>query len=86
MKHLKSPFFLSLVLILVIGININAQDKKPISHSDYDHWKSLSSASITDDGAWIKYVVNPQQGDGALFLHNVKSGNSESFERANAPH
>ena len=53
-----SILFLALIPLLVFG------QKKPLTHADYDGWKSLRSPSITDNGEWIKYDINPQEGDG----------------------
>ncbi|MDX2415635.1 MAG: prolyl oligopeptidase family serine peptidase [Bacteroidales bacterium] len=71
---------ISLVLLALLPIVAFGQ-KKPLTHDDYDAWKSLSQSSITDDGEWIKYVINPQEGDGNLYLYNVNSKSLENFER-----
>ena len=48
--------------------------KLPLDQTVYDNWKSLSSAVISDDGKWITFEINPQQGDGWLYIYNVVSG------------
>ncbi|MFN8252023.1 MAG: prolyl oligopeptidase family serine peptidase [Ferruginibacter sp.] len=47
-----------------------AQTKKPIDHSVYDGWKSLGERMISNDGNYIVYTVNPQEGDGELVIQN----------------
>jgi hypothetical protein len=70
-----------LLLFILIGFNcINAQ-KKPLDNDVYDGWKSLNSPSVSDDGKWITYVINPQQGDGWLYVFNVTSGIRDSVAR-----
>ena len=73
-------FRCSLLLSLLISVYASAQ-KPPLDNSVYDEWKSLSSPIISDDGKWISYVINPQQGDGKLFLYNVASGKTDSIGR-----
>ena len=71
----------ALVLLLAFMPFILSGQKKPLTHADYDGWKNLSSSSITDDGRWINYEINPQEGDGNLYLYDVKGAGLESFER-----
>ncbi|MDT8402306.1 MAG: prolyl oligopeptidase family serine peptidase [Bacteroidales bacterium] len=70
------------VLFLVVPAMLVGQ-KKALDHSDYDSWKNLSSAKITDDGNFISYEINPQQGDGMLYLYDRKNAASDLFERGN---
>lgn len=67
--------FLAILPVMVLG------QKKPLTHDVYDDWKSLRQQSITDNGEWIKYEINPQQGDGNLYLYNVKTGSLDKIER-----
>ena len=46
--------------------------KKPLDHSVYDEWQSVSSEKISDDGQWVGYAVTPQAGDANLFIKNLK--------------
>jgi dipeptidyl aminopeptidase/acylaminoacyl peptidase len=68
------------LLLLFLPLILTAQ-KVPLDNNSYDGWKSLSSPVISDDGKWIGYNLNPQQGDGSLFIYNVKSGRSISVAR-----
>ncbi len=68
------------VLFAIIPLVLTGQ-KKPLEHSVYDEWKSLSSSQITGDGRYISYEINPQEGDGMLFLYNRKDESRQSFER-----
>ena len=70
----KSGLLLSLCLITVA---LSAQ-KVPIDQNVYDSWRSIGPSSISDDGKWISWELNPQQGDGWLFLHNVLSDETDS--------
>ncbi|WP_430931853.1 prolyl oligopeptidase family serine peptidase [Saccharicrinis sp. 156] len=74
----RLSLFLSLVLITSLG---NSQHKKTLSFKDYDHWKSLSNQKISNNGKWISYEINPQKGDGYLYLYNVDSQRLDSVPR-----
>jgi dipeptidyl aminopeptidase/acylaminoacyl peptidase len=70
----------SLFLLLFLPVFMTAQ-KAPLDNNSYDGWKSLSAPVISEDGKWIGYTVNPQQGDGWLYIYNVKSGQKDSVSR-----
>lgn len=63
MNKLLFPFLLLFIL------SAKAQ-KKPLDHSVYDGWKSVSERLISNDGAFVVYTVNPQEGDGELVIQN----------------
>ncbi|MCF8222505.1 MAG: prolyl oligopeptidase family serine peptidase [Bacteroidales bacterium] len=71
-----------LVLFLVFPAMLYGQ-KKALDHSVYDKWERLSSSKVSDDGKYVSYEINPQEGDGTLFLYETRSGNKDSFERGN---
>jgi dipeptidyl aminopeptidase/acylaminoacyl peptidase len=60
-----------LVLILTI-ISLSAfSQKQPLDSSSYDGWKNIGTQIISENGQWVVYTINPQQGDGWLHLYNV---------------
>jgi dienelactone hydrolase len=61
-----------------------AQQKKPLDHSVYDHWKDLVHPAISDDGAYISFEINPQQGDGWLYVYDVKRQKADSMARGHS--
>ncbi|MGQ9621443.1 MAG: hypothetical protein ACUVTX_10750, partial [Bacteroidales bacterium] len=65
--------------VLVVCVNLLASGQKiPLTHDVYDGWKSLSSSAVSDDGKWITYEINPQQGDGWLYIFNTATKQSDS--------
>jgi dipeptidyl aminopeptidase/acylaminoacyl peptidase len=76
---MKKMLFM-LATLLIVAFSLQGQ-KKSLTHSDYDSWKSISGSSITDDGKWINYTINPQQGDGWLYLYDVTASRLDSMER-----
>jgi dipeptidyl aminopeptidase/acylaminoacyl peptidase len=53
--------------------------KTSLDHSVYDGWKTLSSALVSDDGNLVTYEINPQQGDGWLYICNIVTGQKDSI-------
>ena len=66
-----------LLIMFMVPVFLSAQ-KVPLDHSDYDQWKSLSASVISDDGNWVTYEINPQQGDGWLYICNILTGKKDS--------
>ncbi|MFZ4057936.1 MAG: prolyl oligopeptidase family serine peptidase, partial [Ferruginibacter sp.] len=49
-----------------------AQQKKPLDHTLYDGWKSVGERQISNDGKFIVYAINPQEGDGELIIEKFE--------------
>jgi len=56
-----------------------SQDKKPLSHDDYDIWNGLSNSQISKSGDFVCYEIYPQQGDGEMWLYDVKKDDHFRF-------
>ena len=65
---MRALFFL---FFLFAFISVNAQNKKPLDHSVYDSWKGISERAISNDGKYIVYTINPQEGDGVLVIQTA---------------
>ncbi|GAA4308708.1 alpha/beta hydrolase family protein [Nibribacter koreensis] len=77
----------SLLIGLVLGagaMTVQAQSvtKKPLTHDVYDSWKTIDSDSLSADGKFLLYGINPQEGDGLLYLRDLTQANaSKQFAR-----
>jgi dipeptidyl aminopeptidase/acylaminoacyl peptidase len=60
-------------LILSPTVFAEQNSKRPLTHDDYDSWKSIMSSAISVEGQWILYLEVPQDGDGDLVVKNLKS-------------
>lgn len=69
-----------IVLLMFPFLSI-AQNKKPFDHSVYDQWQSVQSPQISDDGKWVVYMVNPQEGDGELVIQSTDGKYKKSIAR-----
>lgn len=68
-KFVGSALFLSLVCYQVLF----AQQKRALTHRDYDGWESLNSEKITKNGQWVGYQVSPQDGDSRVEVFSYKN-------------
>lgn len=69
------------ILCLVIPVISFTQSKKPLDHTVYDKWQSVQAPQITNDGKWVGYMVNPQEGDGELILQSTDGKYKKSVPR-----
>ncbi len=92
---MRKIFFL--LLCLIASFSLSAQkkkkpkkiiveipqtvQKKPLTHDVYDSWKEIPDKMITNDGSTIVYTLNPQEGDGRVVFHSLKSAKIDSVQR-----
>ncbi len=66
----RSPFASTarrgLLALLIAAAPLAAQERRPLTHDDYDQWKSLRNPTYTQDGSWVAFQIEPQWGDGVL--------------------
>ena len=58
---------LLLTALLTLSGSMWAQ-KKPLDHDVYDGWEAVSGTVLSPSGKVLSYAVNPQEGDGTLFV------------------
>ncbi len=64
-------FTMLLLAVSAIWANNGHAQKKPLDHSVYDGWESIQERLVSNDGRWLVYTVNPQDGDGRLVLSSA---------------
>ena len=74
---MKKLLFLSFCILTIQAI----AQKKPLDHSVYDGWQSIGERSISNDGKYLTYAVNPQEGDGTLYLQSVAGDYKKEIAR-----
>ncbi len=77
---IKKLFFLSLLFSFEAFF---AQDKKPLSHGDYDLWKKIENPQISKNGNLVvtSLTTTTGHGDGYLKIYNTKT--NQEFEYHN---
>ena len=54
-------------LLLAFTTHVIAQ-KKPLTHAVYDGWQNIGERYISNNGKFVVYTINPQEGDGSLVI------------------
>ncbi|MBL0156077.1 MAG: S9 family peptidase [Bryobacterales bacterium] len=65
---------ISLVLLALLALAAPAQTKRPITHKDWDAWRSISGQTLSRDGKFLAYAYMPQDGDGELIVRELATG------------
>ncbi len=61
------------ILVSLLFTQAQAQidsEKQPLDHSVYNFWKRIENIKVSTDGKFTTYEINPQKGDGILFIQN----------------
>ncbi|MDE5840799.1 MAG: hypothetical protein K2H49_07750, partial [Muribaculaceae bacterium] len=69
------------IATIAIGAALSAYAKKELDHSSFDDWKKVSNHSLSNDGKWAAFSINPQEGDGILTIHNTATGKDINIHR-----
>ena len=85
---MKQLLLLALNLLIVLfgfsqkTITVPSSQRKPLSHSVYDSWKEILYKSLSPDGNYAAYTINPQDGDGRAIFYHLRTNNQDSIKRA----
>src|ERR1041384_2620469 len=79
MKHFRRTVALLCTVSLLATMALAQQAapaaaKRPITHQDYDSWRSISAQQISRDGKFVAYAYVPQDGDGEIVVRNIATG------------
>jgi hypothetical protein len=61
-------------LATLLPLLVAQSGKRPLTHKDYDGWRSIATQRISPDGKWVAYAVFPQEGDGEIVVRHIASG------------
>ena len=91
-NHLLSAVAGALALaFLTAQVDASAQSaspKKALDHDVYDSWQSVSGVTMSDDGRTLVWSVNPQEGDGTLYVRTEttsRNGKSAGSRQVSIP-
>jgi len=65
----------SALLLVALPLPLLAQ-KKALTQADWDRWRSIQNATLSNDGKWAAYTLSPQVGDGE-FVVRATTGTTE---------
>lgn len=79
---------LGCALALLVAEHALAQPsagKRPLTHGDYDSWRSIQGQRLAPNGKYIAYALTPQEGDGEVVVRALPSGSEWRFPRGSRP-
>ena len=84
MKHLI--LILSIFTIVITSCAATGQmndevEKRTLSHDDFDIWQDISRETLSRDGRFLLYELNPQEGDGDLIIRDFNDEQIDSLHR-----
>ena len=77
MRPLKRSVALLCTLALfatMLSAQQTAPAKRPLTHQDYDSWRSITASQVSRDGKFVAYAYMPQDGDGEIVVRNIATG------------
>jgi dipeptidyl aminopeptidase/acylaminoacyl peptidase len=66
-----------LVLVLAPGLIAATSPpaaKRPLTHRDYDAWRTINRPVLSRDGRFLAYSYMPEEGDGELVVRELSTG------------
>jgi dienelactone hydrolase len=72
---------LALLLLVLVPLAGDAQEKRPLDHDAYDRWHRIQQQALSPDGAWLRYRLVPGRGDAALHVRAVEGAEEHVIER-----
>ena len=85
LRRIRQTVF-TLCLLSLLTPSLFAQSaKRPITANDFDSWRSLQGTAISRDGKFVAYVMQPQDGDGELFVKSTTADTEWRVPRGYRP-
>src|SRR3954466_2507465 len=73
-QRLLLAFLCTAALLTAPGLAQQGSPKRPLTHNDYDAWRTIQGQKISPDGNFVAYALVPQEGDGEIVVRNLKTG------------
>ena len=77
-------FAITLFFGIFFYAGVSAQ-KKALDHSVYDNWQRVGDRLVSQDGNWVSYVIEVQEGDPTLVIRSLTSEQEIIYPRGAAP-
>lgn len=69
-------------LLAAFAALATAQEKKILTHADYDNWNKSSGVSLSPDGRYLAHIITPLDGrDGTTVIRVVNTGKDITLPR-----
>ncbi len=70
-----------LLAVLIMSSSAGFAQKKPLDHSVYDAWQTIGERAISNNGKFVAYAINPQEGDGSLVIQSTDNSYKREIPR-----
>ncbi len=75
-----------LAVTAFVAVELAAADpavpaKRPLTHADYDSWKSVQQPALSRDGRYLAYALLPADADGEFVVRNLATGGEHRVVR-----
>ncbi len=74
-----SRFLFTMIFSLIFSVVLS--QKKPLDHTVYDSWQSIGKKSISNNGKWVVYSIDVQEGDNELVVQSTDRNSKLVFPR-----
>jgi len=72
---------LAVCCVFLLVLNYSYGQKKPLDHTVYDGWQHIGERAISNDGRWVVYTIDPQQGDNQLVIQTTDGSYKKTVDR-----
>lgn len=69
--------FLAVAALLALAAMAQQPAKRPLTHQDYDSWRTIQTPTLSRDGKYVAYALFPAEGDGELVVRNLATGREQ---------
>ena len=76
-SSLKQLLLISCIFALALSGSAAGQQsaqKRPLTHNDYDSWRTIQTPRLSRDGKFLAYALTPEDGDGEIVVRNIGTG------------
>lgn len=80
-RHARSV----LILALLLTATSSRAQQKDLTLEDYAQWERLGVNTLSPDGSWFAYQINPVEGDGSLRVKRVGDTDEHVFALGSSP-
>lgn len=74
-----------IILLCSLALTSASAQRKPLDHTVYDGWQRIADQSIASDASRILYVIEPQEGDAALVIRDLRTARTDTIQRGTGP-
>ena len=69
------------VLTFLLFVTAISAQKQPLNHTVYDGWQAIGERLVSNNGQFIAFTVNPQEGDGSLIIKTAAGDSKATVAR-----